>query len=413
MHPFLTFLNQAPTAYHAVLEAEKKLKKAGAHLLDEQQAWSLKKGAAYYVKRGGSLIAFRIPKTKIESTIVLASHTDSPSLKLKPHPEFVKEGIAMIAVEVYGGPLLNSWLNRDLAIAGRVLFKDNKDTIQEALVNLDDQLLTIPQLAIHLDRKVNDEGLILNKQEHLNALYGLNPPKEGFLIKALKKRLPLKELLAHDLYLYPVEPAKELGANHELIAGYRLDNLASLYPSLQAFTESSSQNLQILALWDHEEIGSQTPSGAESPFFSHTLERIFIGLQLPREEQLRQLAGALCVSIDLTHAVNPNYSDKQDPRHKPELGNGVYIKTSAQKRYATEAPGTKKLFEAAKKAKIELHLIAARNDLPTGTTIGPIHAALTGMTTVDIGISQLSMHSARELIAKKDLETLEKLLKAL
>lgn len=413
MHPFLNFLKSAPTPYHAVHEAEKALLQAGFDELKEEKGWKLKKGQGYFVKRGGSLLAFRVPKSSFDAAVVLASHTDSPALKLKPYPEYVKEDLAMVGVEVYGAPLLNSWLNRDLAIAGRVLYRNKKGAVEESLVDLQELRLTIPQLAIHLDRKVNEEGLQLNKQEHLNALFGINPPKEGFLLHALKKTVKLEELLAHDLYLYPVEPPQEIGAEKELIAGYRLDNLASLYPSLHAFINGRVNDLKILALWDHEEIGSQTPSGAESPFFSHTFERILLGLQIEREEQLRILSNSLCVSIDLTHAVNPNFPDKQDPRHKPTLGGGVYIKTSAQKRYATEAPGTKRLFEASKKAKIPLHFFVPRNDFPSGSTIGPIHATLTGMATVDIGIAQLSMHSARELIAKKDLLTLEKFLTAM
>jgi aspartyl aminopeptidase len=414
MDSFLTFLKNSPTAYHAVEESAKRLKASGASELSETSAWSLQQGKAYFVKRAGSLIAFRLPKSKPQSLLLFASHTDSPALKLKPQAEFTKEGMSQIACEIYGAPLLSSWLNRDLAIAGKVLFKDTQGALQEALVNLADIKLTIPQLAIHLDRKVNDEGLILNKQEHLNALFGINPPEEGFLIRSLKNRLPLQELLAHDLFLYPVEEPAFLGADQNLLAGYRLDNLASLYPMVEAFAESTaSDRLDLVALFDHEEIGSQTSSGAESPFFAHTLERALLGLQVSREDQLILTANSLAISVDLAHALHPNYSDKHDPRHKPLLGGGVIIKTSAQKRYATEASAAKRLFQAAEKANVPLTTFAARNDLPSGTTIGPIHAALTGMETIDLGIAELSMHSARELIARSDVDQLEKLFKTL
>lgn len=414
MDSFLTFLKNSPTAYHAVEESARLLKAAGAIELRESSTWSLQAGKSYFVIRGGSLIAFRLPESKPLSLLLLASHTDSPALKLKPHAEFIKEGMSQIACEVYGAPLLSSWLNRDLAIAGKVLFKDTQGAFQEALVNLTDSKLTIPQLAIHLDRKVNDEGLLLNKQEHLNALYGLNPPEEGFLVRSLKHKLPLQELLAHDLFLYPIEEPAFIGSDQNLLAGYRLDNLASVYPMVQAFASSPASNrLDLIALFDHEEIGSQTSSGAESPFFSHTLERALIALNVTREEHLRLMANSLALSVDLAHALHPNYSDKHDPRHKPLLGSGVIVKTSAQKRYATEASAAKRLFEAAEKANIKLSSFAARNDLPSGTTIGPIHAALTGMETIDLGIAQLSMHSARELIARSDVDQLEKLFKTL
>ncbi len=415
MDPFIRFLKKSPTAYHAVEEIENVLQEQGAQELLESDAWKLHKGKSYYVKRGGSLIAFTMPSQRVRSLKIAAAHTDSPALKLKPQPEYEKEGMAMIASEIYGGPLLSSWLNRDLKIAGRVLFEDKKGAIKNSLVDLHQHPLTIPQLAIHLDRKVNEEGLLLNKQEHLNALWGLNPPKGGFLIKHLEKAIPsLKKLLAHDLFLCPIEEPCKLGAQDEFIAAYRLDNLASVYPILEAFKKGASKDsLNVIAFWDHEEIGSETSSGAASPFFSHLIERVLLCATISRDEQLRILAGTNCLSVDLAHALHPNYPDKHDMRHKPRLEGGVLLKTSAQKRYATEAAGTKFLFEAAKKAKVEITSFAPRNDLPSGTTIGPIHASITGINTVDIGIAMLSMHSARELIARKDIDALEKLLTAL
>lgn len=411
MDNFLRFLNHSPTSYHAVKSGEELLKKSGFQRLDETEKWQLKKGGSYFVSREGSLMAFRIPKKPFSEAIVLAAHTDSPGLKLKPQAEYEKDGIKQLALEVYGGPLLSSWLNRDLGIAGKVLFRDNKGAIRESLVDLKKHPLIIPQLAIHLDRKVNDEGLILNKQEHLNAIWGATRGKESYLLKALKSELPIKELLAHDLYVYPIEKATTAGFYNELISGYRLDNLASCYPILQALCQKKeASKLSIAVLWDHEEIGSSTASGAQSPFFSHTMERLFLALNISREEELRLLASSLCVSVDLAHALNPNYPDKHDARHKLALGGGVVVKTSAQKRYATDVKSTKELFQAAKKAHLKLNFFTSRNDLPSGTTIGPIHATQTGIPTVDIGIAELSMHSCRELLAAEDITSLEKLL---
>lgn len=414
MDAFLRFLNQSPTAYHAVKNAETLLKKAGFHPLDETKEWKLKKGESYYVLREGSLIAFRIPKKAFSQALILAAHTDSPGLKLKPQAEFEKEGMKQIALEVYGGPLLSSWLNRDLGIAGKVLFRNKKGAIEESLVDLRDHPLSIPQLAIHLDRKVNDEGLILNKQEHLNAIWGASQGKESYLLKALKSQIPVTEILSHDLYVYPLEAASTIGFHKELISSYRLDNLASAYPILKAIChKKESRKLEIAVLWDHEEIGSETASGAQSPFFSHTMERLFLSLGIERQEELRLLSSSLCVSIDLAHALNPNYPEKHDPRHRPTLGGGIVVKTSAQKRYATDVKSTKELFDAAKKAHLNLNFFTSRNDLPSGTTIGPIHASATGIPTVDIGIAELSMHSSRELLAYDDVLSLEKLLSAL
>lgn len=414
MDAFLQFLNQSPTSYHAVKNAEALFKKAGFHHLEETESWKLKRGEKYFVSREGSIIAFRVPKKPFSKAIVLAAHTDSPALKVKPQAEFEKEGMKQLALEVYGAPLLSSWLNRDLGLAGKVLYKNKRGEILEALVDLREYPLTIPQLAIHLDRKVNDEGLILNKQDHINAVWGVAKGKNDYLLTALKEQLPLAELLSHDLFAYPLEAATSTGFHKELISSYRLDNLASVYPILKALChKKESTKLEIAALWDHEEIGSETASGAQSPFFSHTLERIFLSLGIERQEELRLLASSLCVSIDLAHALNPNYPEKHDPRHRPLLGGGVIVKTSAQKRYATDVKSTKELFEAAKKANIKLQFFASRNDLPSGTTIGPIHASTTGIPTVDIGIAELSMHSSREILASADVLALEKFLEAL
>lgn len=416
---FLQFLEKAPTSYHAVEETKSKLLRQGFHELLEEQSWKLKKGQLYFCAKEGSLIAFQMPESNISKALVLAAHTDSPALKLKPHAEFIKEGLVMLGVEVYGGVLLNSWLNRDLGIAGKVLYTDKQDQIQEALVNLKHAPLTIPQLAIHLDRKVNEEGLVLNKQEHLSALATIHKgksDKSNYLQELLSSTLPIKELLAHALYLYPCEKPALTGVDGEFISAYRLDNLASMHAITAAILKrrkASVDTLRLMAFWDHEEIGSQSTSGAESPFFSHVLERIVLAAGGDRESFLRMGSQSLCISADLIHAVNPNYADKHDPRHKPQLGKGIIIKTSAQKRYATDIKSTRPVINAAKKAKIPYETFVNRNDILGGTSIGPIQAALTGISTIDIGISQLSMHSARELIAAQDHIYLFNLMEAL
>lgn len=420
---FLHFIEEAPTSYHAVAFAVKQLVKADFEELREENEWKLKGGQKYFCQREGSLIAFLTPQDRLESALILASHTDSPSFKLKPETEYVKEGMVMLGTEPYGSPLLSSWLNRDLGIAGQVLYTDRQGRFETALVNLRQAPVTIPQLAIHLDRKVNEEGLLLNKQEHLNALAAIDrstgkskAKKRSFLATLLKETLPLKELVAHDLFLYPLEKPSRIGERGELLAGYRMDSLASVYPILSTLTQkkkTSQSALYMMALWDHEEVGSKSATGAESPFFSHIFERLALALRLSRENYLRLASRSLCLSVDLSHAIHPNYPERHDPQHKPKLGDGVLIKTSAQKRYATDAKPMRQLIETAKKKGIACTVFSGRSDIPSGTTIGPIQAALTGIPTVDLGIGQLSMHSARELIAEKDLLALHDLLTSL
>lgn len=407
----LSFLKNSPTSYHAVQEIESSLTKNGFTALSECDTWKLKKGGHYFCKREGSLIAFKIPSQDFSRMQIFASHTDSPALKLKPNTEYEKEGMTMWGVEVYGAPLLTSWLNRDLGVAGKVLYLDKKDQAHEALVNITSRPCTIAQLAIHLDREVNEKGLILNKQEHLAAIAGIHK-KDRYLESLIKEQVPLKTILSHDLFLYPLEEPALIGK--DLLAAYRLDSLASVHSILTAFLDKQKiSKLQVIAFFDHEEIGSGTATGAESPFFSHLMERICLNLKMTREDYLKIIQRSLCVSVDLGHSVHPNYPEKHDPNHKPHLGQGVLIKTHAQKKYATDVTSIKTLLETATKNKIPYHIISTRNDIPSGTTIGPIQATLTGIPTVDIGIGQLSMHSARELIASTDLNALTALLSSM
>lgn len=410
---FLKFLSDSPTSFHAVREVKKALLAHSFVELDEKSTWKLKSGGRYFCYREGTLIAFLLPEKKLEKALIFASHTDSPALKLKPNGEFQKEGMTLWASEIYGAPLLTSWLNRDLGIAGKVLFLHKKGQVEEALVDIRSSPAVIPQLAIHLDREVNEKGLLLNKQEHLNAVAAIASPKiKHYLFHLLTKELPIKELLAHDLFLYPLEPPALVGAGQELIASYRLDSLASVWAILQALfsRKPAPHELQMMALWDHEEIGSGTTTGAESPHFSHILERIALNLNLAREDYFKLLHSSLSISVDLGHAVHPSYPEKHDPHHKPVLGGGILIKTHAQKKYATDAGSAKRVISAAIKGKIPFLIASGRNDIPSGSTIGPIHSALTGIATVDIGISQLSMHSARELASASDVKALYELL---
>lgn len=416
----LEFLKTSPTAWHAVENVVANLKGHGFEELNEGDAWKIKAGGRYYVTRNGStLCAFTVPSKAPSSIKIAGSHTDSPAFKLKPNAEFRKENMIMFGVEIYGAPLLTSWLNRDLGIAGRVVYKDKKGRIQTELVTLDKQPLVIPQLAIHLDRNVNENGLVLNKQDHITALAALDDKpekKNSYLETLLRDQVDYTSLLGFDLFLYPIEAPRLLGDKGQMFSAYRIDSLGSVHAIVQGMLQSKkkqSHQLNMIVFWDNEEIGSGTAQGAGSPFLPQLLERITIALGLSRESYFRLLNNALCVSVDLAHALHPNYPDKLDPRHQPLINKGVVLKTSAQHRYASDAKSSAIIVELCGKHGLPLQKFASRGDIPSGTTIGPIHASLTGMPTVDIGCAQLSMHSCRELAGCQDHLTMCKLIAAL
>lgn len=409
---FLQFLNHSPTSWHAITNTIKSLQQKGFHELTFEQDWTLQPNTPYFIHHHGSaLCAFITPTAQPKAIRLLASHSDSPALKLKPQPEIHKQNLLMVAVEIYGAPLLSSWLNRDLGLAGRIVFLDSHDQLVASLIDLKDNPFIIPQLAIHLDREVNEKGLILNKQEHLNVLVGLENPNEkstllnSYLDSQLKIKYKYKELLSHDLFFYPLEPTQLIGNNKELLAGYRLDNLASLHASQQALLQAQTpleHDLKMIICWDHEEIGSNTHVGASSPFLSHIFEWISSNYNFRREDFLKCLNNSLCLSIDLAHALQPNYPEKHDPQHQPLLGKGPVLKSNAQHRYATNALSAALLEALAKKHHTPLQKFVSRNDIPCGTTIGPIFSSLTGMLTVDLGCGELSMHSCREIMSCED-----------
>lgn len=405
----MQFLKDSPTAWHAVENLSKKLLKEGFEQLHESAAWKLQGGGRYFVSRNGStLCAFTIPHKKPIAARVAGAHTDSPAFKLKPNTEFRKENMIMLGVEVYGAPLLTSWLNRDLGIAGQVAFTDKQGNVKESLVRLDENPVVIPQLAIHLDRNVNENGLTLNKQEHLAALAALDEGsknKEPYLERLLKQKISCKEILSCELFLYPLEEPRLMGDNGQMLSAYRIDNLNSVHAITTAMLTVENvkgNHMNMAVFWDNEEIGSQTAQGAHSPFFPHLLERVAIALGMTREEYLRLLSQSSSLSVDMAHALHPNYADKHDPRHQPLLNKGIVLKTSAQQRYASDAASSATILSLCHKGKIPVQKFASRGDIPCGTTIGPIHASVTGMPTVDIGCAQLSMHAGRELAGCKD-----------
>lgn len=415
----LAFLESSPTAWHAVANVETKLAGHGFKKLEEGDPWEVHPGGRYLVTRNGSsLCAFIIPRNPPKSIRVIGSHTDSPAFKLKPNAEYTKESMVMLGVEVYGAPLLTSWLNRDLGIAGRIIIESSNGNVEEKIVALDEHPVVIPQLAIHLDRLVNENGLILNKQDHLAALASLDKdshPQTSYLLKKLQEKVPFKTLLGADLYLYPLEPPRLIGFGSQMISGYRIDSLGSVHAATTAMTNAlkpHKDQIKMIIFWDHEEVGSTSSQGAGSPFLPHLIERIVLSLKMDKEAYFRLLSQSLCLSVDLTHALHPNYPEKHEPRHQCRLNKGVVLKSNAQQRYASDARSAATVAALCKKLKIPLQHYVSRGDIPAGTTIGPVTASLTGMSTVDIGCPQLSMHSCRELAACQDHIDLCRLLTA-
>lgn len=405
----LSFLDQSPTAWHATQNCVSTLIKHDFIRLEEGDSWDILPGGRYFVTRNDSSIcAFIAPKNKLEAVRVAAAHTDSPSFRLKPNNEFYKENMLMLGVEVYGAPMLNSWLNRDLGIAGRVIFKNHDGEIKEELVRLDTMPVVIPQLAIHLDRTVNENGIILNKQEHLAALASVGEKLNNqptFIERLLADVLPLKQLISHELFLFPLESARLFGEKQHLIASYRIDNIASVHAALQGLLNAhkpSDSHLKMIAFWDNEEVGSHTAQGAGSPFLMHVIERIALSMDYCREDFFRILTRSLCASIDLSHATHPNYSDKHEPRHVVLMNKGIVIKANAQQRYATDARSSAVIIDLCHQHEIPFQHHVPRGDLSCGSTVGPVHATITGMPTVDIGCPQLSMHAAREIMGTAD-----------
>jgi len=400
-----SFLDSSPTPWHAVKQMGNRLALHDYTPLQESEKWSLEKGKKYFVIRGGAFCAFHMPERTPEKMLVLAAHTDSPALKVKPQPEIVKDNMTLLGLEVYGGPLLSSWLNRDLAIAGRVVVSTKEGKVEEKLVLLDDAIACIPQLAIHLDREVNEKGLILNKQDHLRAILGLNLPKEKALETLLRRSLSFHSLISFDLFLVPAEPARFIGSSGELLASYRIDNLVSVHAALTAFGNTShvpTSTLQMAVFWDHEEIGSKTSDGAYSTFLQDITARIFASCALSEEERLIIKSKSICLSLDMAHAFNPNYEARYEPSHRPLLGKGITIKYNADNKYATDASSASFVIKHCRELHLPYQSFVTRSDVGCGSTVGPITAHQTGIKTVDLGCPQLSMHSTREIVACQD-----------
>ncbi len=415
-YDLLKFLENGPTPWHAKREIGNRLAEQDYTPLDEQEKWNLKPGVPYFVERGGSICAFVLPKKVPKRATILASHTDSPALKLKPHPIFIENGLPFLRVETYGSPILSTWMNRDLVVAGRLLLSQGKEIVEE-LVYLEHSPVMIPSLAIHLDRETNEKPKKIDKQHHLCPLLGVHGGhQEAEKIFEELLEVPLNTVLGADLYLVPFEPPHVLGLHSDLLSAYRLDNLASAHASfiaLLATEKKAKETLQMAIFWNHEEVGSGTDEGAESPFLLDTLRRISLSYKMGEEDFLRMKQSSSCISIDMAHAFHPGYKKQYDAANAPQIGKGIVIKHNANQRYATSGLTAAHIVQLCQEKDLPYQAFASESNLPCGSTVGAIAASRTGIPTVDIGLAQFSMHAARELIAPADHHTLCKLLKAL
>jgi aspartyl aminopeptidase len=399
----LAYLHRAPTPFHAVHEARARLTAAGFRPLAEHDSWEgLAAGKYLVTTTGTNLLAFVLPEDPAARRAfrIVGAHTDSPNLRLKPNAEYTSEGYAQLGVEVYGGALLNSWLDRDLGLAGRLLLRGDGGAIDQRLVMIERPLLRVTQLAIHLDREVNEKGLILNRQDHLAPILGLagGPPLKELL--AAEAGVAAEAIIGSELMLFDLTAPTRGGQAGEFIFSARLDNLAMCHAALTAIIAAGTapSAIAVIALFDHEEVGSDSAAGAGSAILPRLLER----LQPSREAFHQACARSSCVSADMAHAVHPNYAGRHEPRHKPQLNGGPVIKTNSQQRYATTATTAAMFARLCHELEVPVQHYAHRTDLPCGSTIGPITSTLLGIPTVDVGNPMLSMHSARELGGSQD-----------
>ncbi|MET4541543.1 aspartyl aminopeptidase [Arthrobacter bambusae] len=402
------YVSASPSSFHAVHEAARRLDAAGFTALDELKPWDGGAGK-FYVIRDGALIAWVTPENAGPTTgfNILGAHTDSPSFKLKPKPTTGKFGWLQAGVEVYGGPLLNSWLDRELQLAGRLVMRDGTQHLTAT-----GPLLRFPQLAIHLDRGVNDNGLHLSKQQHMNPIFGQGDPAGEDLLGLLADRVEGATVDAaavggYDVVVADTQPPAVFGANSEFFASGRMDNLSSTHAGLVALISHAASTpvkgpIAVLAAFDHEEIGSNSRSGACGPILEDILVRISDGLGASVSQRRQALAASFCVSADAGHAVHPNYAEKHDPANKPVLNGGPLLKINANQRYATDATGAAFWARLCDESGVPYQEYVSNNDLPCGSTIGPLTATRLGIRTVDVGIPLLSMHSARELCGVED-----------
>lgn len=396
------FIDASPSPFHVCRTAADRLRAAGFTELSESDPWPV--AGDHFAVRAGSLIAWRSGDGGLAVPFrIVGAHTDSPNLRVKQHPDRFVSGWQVVALQPYGGAWLNSWLDRDLGISGRLSVREDND-IRHTLVRVDEPILRVPQLAIHLseDRK----GVELNPQRHVNGVWGVGEGSRSFLAYVAERAgVAADDVLGFDLMTHDINPSRLSGVNDELVSAPRLDNQATCYAGLEAFLAARPDAgvVPVLVLFDHEEVGSQSDHGAQSELLLTVLERITLAAGGSREDFLRRLPASMVASGDMAHATHPNYPERHEPGHLIEVNAGPVLKVQPNLRYATDGRTAAAFALACAQAGVNLQRYEHRADLPCGSTIGPMTAANTGIPTVDVGAAQLAMHSAREVMGAADV----------
>ncbi len=414
----LAFLQASPTPFHAVTEMTRQLTAAGFKYLQESEEWFLKEGVGYFVVRNGSsIIAFTVAtKTLMHNGFrMVGAHTDSPCLKVKPAPEVTSQGYFQLGVEVYGGALLNPWFDRDLSLAGRVVFKNAAGKVKSTLVNYEKPIASIPSLAIHLDREANKNRNI-NPQTHIPPVLmkagNDNTDFRDLLLAKLQHDQPdsgAEKVMDYELSFYDTQAPALIGLNDDFIASARLDNLLSCFVGMKALIGISQSDMQqncVLVCNDHEEVGSMSASGAQGPMLKSVLRRMIDS----DDDFVRVMSRSMMISADNAHGIHPNFPDKHDANHGPLLNAGPVIKVNANQRYATDSETSSVFRHICDLAEEPVQSFVVRTDMACGSTIGPITASELGVKTIDVGVPTFGMHSIREMAGSQDAYSLYRIL---
>ncbi|OYN87622.1 M18 family aminopeptidase [Parenemella sanctibonifatiensis] len=403
------FVQAAPTSYHAAREVGERLAKAEFQRLDELTDWPELGAGGYYFIREGAVIAWRIPEGAggDSSARIIGSHTDSPAFKLKPNPDITAFGWQQAGVEVYGGPIVHTWTDRDLGFAGRLVTREETRLVRTG------PIARIPNVAIHLDRSLA-EGVQLDRQQHLQPILAVDSPETDVLeMLCDAAEIGQDELLGYDIFTFDTQPPAIIGAEEQFFASTRMDNLSSVHAGLTALLAAEdADDIVVLAAFDHEEVGSGSRSGAAGPILEDALRRIWHSIGAEAHQFPTMISRSSCVSADAGHAINPNHPEKHDPWNQPLLTKGPLLKLNANQRYASDALSAAIWYKACEEAEVETQAFVSRNTIPCGSTIGPITAARLGLQTVDVGVPLLGMHSVRELAGVQDLADLAAVLEA-
>lgn len=385
------WLDSSPTPFHVVATAKDRLSSRG---YVEQNSLAQPLERKGYLTYDGALVAWSLGEKNAPFRIV-GAHTDSPNLRVQPQPDIQTSGWSQLGVEIYGGVLLNSWLDRDLGIAGRVVCTDGTTH----LFSDSTSIARLPQLAIHLDRDVNERGVQLDKHAHTIPVWGTHAPSFASWLYTQTRR---DDIAAFDAHLFDITPAAILGVDDSLIASARLDNQLSCWAAVNALISADSSLNVVVVLNDHEEVGSESVTGAGGPLLENVVNAILESHGTSARDRYDIVRQSWCLSADNAHAVHPNYQERHDPRHGPRVNEGPALKLNGNQRYATTARGAAHLRTLAHNADIPLQTFVSRNNMPCGSTIGPITSTRLGIEAIDIGVPQLSMHSARELCGAED-----------